>query len=82
MKTPKNLYHAQPAGRGEPGRLCGQGWLWGEEGNALFTACQVSGSSAAGGEAGMEGPTFRVKAGSASNLGTHTGGRAQDPEQN
>ena len=44
-------------------RLCSQGWLpWLKRGNPFFTtACQVSSCSAAGGGAGTESPTFRVK---------------------
>lgn len=60
-------------------RLCSEGWPWLKRGNPLFTtACQVSSCSAAGGGAGTEGPTFRVKPMALLvNLGTHAGGRAQ-----
>ena len=55
----------------------------GGEGNPLFTACQVSSSSAAGGGAGTESPTFRMKpVALLLNLGTHTGGQAQGPQRN
>lgn len=74
---------AQPAGAGEPGQASPlpvrPGLAMAEEGNPFFTtASQVSSCSAAGGGAGTEEPTFRVRPMALPvNLGTHAGGRAQ-----